>query len=181
MNHPIYLLISIVIGSSIILILMRTTIFMSENNQEAIQEEIVFQNFVTTQQILEYYLKKVGYKSPINPILEADSTKIMYLCDDDEYSGIDTIEIRLGDPAELSQNPSDFKIILIKNNEEQVIAPYGVTKFKLNYLDVNGNPTTEKLFIRFIIVTLKLENEFPIQNQYLFYESTFIIKPNNLG
>jgi hypothetical protein len=49
MNHPIYLLISIIVGTSIILILTRTTVFITENNQETIQEEKVFQNNATTQ------------------------------------------------------------------------------------------------------------------------------------
>jgi len=181
MNHPIYLLISIVIGTSIILILTRTTVFVTENNQEAIQEEKVFQNFSTTQQILEYYLKKVGYRSPVNPIVEADSTRIEFLCDEDNDGLIDSLEIRLGDAAENTQNPNDYKLILIKNGNEQLIVPYGVTRFKLDYYDVNGNTTSEKLFIRFIKVSLRIESDFPIRDYYLFYEDNFIIRPRNLG
>ncbi len=181
MNHPIYLLISIVIGTSILLILIRTTTFISESNQEAMQDEKVFQNFVTTQQILEFYLKKIGYKSSVYPILEADTNKIKFLCDEDDDGGIDSIEIYVGNTVGSTQNPYDYELILVKNNHKKIIAPYGVTKFKLNYLDVNGNPTTEKLFIRFIIVNLRNEAEFPIRNHYLFYESNFIVRPKNLG
>jgi len=181
MNHPIYLLISIIIGTSIILILTRTTVFITENNRETIQEEKVFQNFATTQLILEHYLKKIGFKSPVYPIIEADSSRIKFLCDEDDDGLIDSVEIRLGDIVENTQNPNDCKLIMKKNNDEQLITPYGVTKFKLEYFDVNGIPTAERLFIRFIKINLRIESDFPIRNYYLFYEDNFIIRPRNLG
>ncbi|MEJ5304454.1 MAG: hypothetical protein WHV63_00790 [Ignavibacteria bacterium] len=181
MNHPIYLLISIVIGTSIILILTRTTVFINESQQEELQEEKVLQNFITTQQILEYYLKKIGFRSPVNPIIEADSLKIKFYCDEDGDGLVDSLEIRIGELAENSQNPSDYKLILVKNSNEQTISPYGVTKFKFDYLDVNGIPTNEKLFIRFIIVSLRIESEYPVNGCYLFFEDKFIVRPKNIG
>jgi hypothetical protein len=181
MNHPIYLLISIVIGTSIILIVMRTTLYISDANQEAFYEEKVFQNFVTTQQILEYYLKKGGYRSSGNPVIEADSTRIKFLCDEDDNGVADTLEIKLGLPAESSSNPNDYELILTKNSKSELIAPDGVTNFKLEYLDLNGNPTNEKLFIRFIIVNLRVESTEPFRDRYLFYEDKFTIRPKNLG
>lgn len=181
MNQPIYLLISIVIGASIILILTRTTVFINDANQESLVEEKVFENFVTTQQILEYYLRKIGYKSSVNSIIEADSSKIIFLCDDDGDGFTDTLEIKSGISADISSNPNDFKIILIKNNVEQIIAPYGVTKFKLEYLDINGNPTNENLFIRFIIINLRVESEVPYRDRYFYFEDKIVIRPKNLG
>ncbi len=94
MNHPIYLSIIIVIGASLILILTRTTVFISEANQESLQEKKVFENFVLTQQLLEYYLKKIGYKSSANSIIEADSSRIKFICDDNGDGLIDTLEIK---------------------------------------------------------------------------------------
>lgn len=181
MNHPIYLLISIVIGTSIILILMRTTVSMSETNQEAFYEEKVFQNFVTTKQILEYYLKKIAYKSTANPILEADSTRIKFLCDENDDGSVDTLVIKMGIPSESSSNPNDYQLILLKNGNTEYIAPVGVTNFKLKYLDLNGIPTNEKLFIRFIIVNLRVESTEPLKDRYFFYEDNFTIRPKNLG
>ncbi len=72
----------------------------------------------------------------MNPIIDADSLKIKFYCDEDGDGLVDSLEIRIGEPAENSQNPSDYKLILVKNSNEQTIATYGVTKFKFDYLDI---------------------------------------------
>ncbi len=75
MNHPIYYLLSIVIGTSIILLFVRLNTFTSDKNYEAHQEEILIRNFVTTREIIEFHFRKIGFRSGNNSIIETDSTK----------------------------------------------------------------------------------------------------------
>lgn len=180
MNHPIYYLISVVIGTSIILILIRLTSFVSDENFKAMEEEKLMMNYVITQEILEYHLKKIGYRAGNHPIMEADSQKIKFVCDDNNDGIIDLLELKLGEPAINSENPFDYKLILIKNGNQEIIASEGVTRFKLEFFDVNGNPTNEKMFIKSIRISLKISSSVQIEGNYLFFESHFLVKPKNL-
>ncbi len=180
MNNPLYLLISVIIGTSIILLLVRISTYANEENIEAIKEEILIRDFYVTQEIIEHHLKKIGFKIGNNSIVQADSQLIKFLCDDDEDGFIDTLEIKLGKPALNSENPLDYNLLFVKNNDEKIITPSGVTKFKLEYFDINGNPVNENVFIKSIRVILRMESEERINGKYLYFENHFLIKPKNL-
>lgn len=180
MNHPIYFIVSFVIGISIILLFVQLNTFTSDSNIEALNEEILLRNFMTTQEIIEYHLKKIGFRASSNPIVEADSSRIKFICDDDRNNQLDELELTTKNEISNTENPNDFGLVLIRNGEEQVITPANVTKFVLEYFDVNGNPTNEKMFIKSIKVTLRMETENRIKGHYLFFENQFIVKPKNL-
>lgn len=180
MSHPIYYLVSVIIGTAIILILVRLVTFTSEENIYAMKEAELVMETLTTQEILEYHLKKIGYRVGNNPILEADSSRIKFRSDEDNDGLIDILEIKLGESAENSENPNDYKLVLIKNDTQEIIASKGVTKFKLEFFDVNDKPTTEKMFIKSIKVNLRMESDYKSDEKYLFYELSFIVKPRNL-
>lgn len=180
MNNPIYYLMSVVIGTSIILLFMRLNTFAGDNNFEAQQEELLIRNFMTTQEILEFHLKKIGYRTGNNSIIEADSSRIKFACDDDQDGQLDVLEIKTKSYSSNTSNPNDFGLVFLKNDVEELITPSGVTKFKLEYFDVNGNSTNEKIFIKMIKVTLRMESEIEVNGHYLFFENQFFIKPRNL-
>lgn len=180
MNHPIYYLVSVIIGTSIILLLVSLNTYTSDSNIEALRDEILMQNFLTTQEIIEFHLKKIGFKTGNNSILEADSTRIKFNCYDNLSGQFVQFEIKTKEETINTANPHDFAIVLFENEKEKIIAPNGVTKFILEYFDVNGNPTTEKIFIKSIKVTLRMESEEKVNGYYLFFESQFIVKPRNL-
>lgn len=181
MNHPIYFLISTVIGTSVILLLFRINAFTNDQSVKTLQEELLLRNFITTQEIIEYHLKKVGHRFGNGSIIEFDSSKIRFKCDDDLDMNIDELEIRLGPKAENSINPDDYSLIFIRNGSNHIISPSGITKFRLEFFDVNENPTDQKVFIKSIRVTLRMESEIPIDGRYLFFENQILVKPRNLG
>ncbi|MCX8056876.1 MAG: hypothetical protein N3F03_04625 [Ignavibacteria bacterium] len=180
MSNPVYYFVSFIIGISVILILIRLTTFATDENIKAMSEEKLISNFVTTQEIVEYYLKKIGYKASNFPIIDADTTNVKFICDDNDDGIIDTLEIRLGDPALKTKNPNDYQLLLIRNGVKEIIAPDGVTKFNLEFFDVNGSPTKEKMFIKSIRVILKIESDEQFDGYYQFFEDEFFIKPRNL-
>lgn len=180
MSHPIYYIVSVIIGTAIILILVRLVTFTSEENIYSMKEAELVMETLTTQEILEYHLKKIGFRVGNNPIIEADSSKIKFRSDEDNDGFLDILEIKLDEPAENSENPNDYKLILTRNDVQEIIASKGVTKLKLEFFDVNGKLTNEKMFIKSIKVYLRMESDYKSGNQYLFYELSFIVKPRNL-
>jgi hypothetical protein len=148
---------------------------------ESQEEEILMRKFITTQEILQHHLKKIGYRTGINSIIELDSTKIKFLFDEDDDGQLDVIEIKTGGPAVNSENPADLSLIYSKNNIEEKIVPYGVTKFNLKFYNVIGNQTTERLFVKSIKVILRMESLSRVNGYFLYFENQFIVKPRNLG
>lgn len=59
MSHPIYYIVSVIIGTAIILILVRLVTFTSEENIYSMKEAELVMETLTTQEILEYHLKKL--------------------------------------------------------------------------------------------------------------------------
>lgn len=180
MNNPVYFLISIIIGTSIILLFTRLSNHASDENIELLYEEILMRNFITTQEILEHHLKKIGFKVAGNSIIEADSNRIKFICDENQDGITDVIEIKMHQPALNTENPLDHSLIVLINDNQEIINQAGITKFNLEYFDVNGNPINEKMFIRTIRVTLRLESETSVNGKFLFYENQFLIRPKNL-
>ncbi len=180
MNHPIYFLTTFIIGSVILLFLVRINIHTNEFNYEALTEEIIFRELVTTQDILDYYLKKIGFRSTDKSILVADSQYIKFTCDDDNDGNLDTLEIKLVPDLMNSENPSDGGLQLIKNGDAETIIPSGITEFNIRYLDENFNEVNHLVFIKILDIRLKLESNYPVKGDYLFNSIRFFVKPKNL-
>lgn len=180
MNHPFYFVVSWIVGIAIIMIIMRLNFFAQDVRSETHQEEILLMNFMTTQQIIEYHLKKVGFKAKKSPILYADSTGIAFLSDEDNDTIVDTVEIKKGVFNQSTDNPDDFSLIVKVDGNEREIIPGSVTRFKLEYFDINGRPTTEKLFIKRIKIVMRLESDIKINDHYLTLEREFYLTPKNL-
>ncbi len=180
MNHLFYFVVSWVVGIAIIMIIMRLNFFAQDIKSETHQEEILLMNFMTTQQIIEYHLKKVGFKAKVSPVLFADSIGIAFLSDEDNDGTADTVEIKKGMFNQTTNNPDDFSLIVKVDGNKREIIPGSVTRFKLEYFDINGNPATEKLFIKRIKVTMRLESDIKFNEHYLTLEREFYVAPKNL-
>lgn len=180
MNHPIYYVVSWIIGIAIIMIIIRLNFFAQDIKSETHQEEILLMNFITTQQIIEHQLKKIGFKTKSSPVLYADSIRIAFLSDEDNDGTADTVEIKKGMFNQMTNNPNDFSLIVKVDGNERKIIPGSVTRFKFEYFDINGNPTIEKLFIKRIKVTMKLESDIKFNDHYLSIERDFYVTPKNL-
>lgn len=180
MNHPIYYFVAFIIGTALILLILNINFQVSDFQSEQSQENVLFLNIKTATEILDFNLKRIGYKSTQNPIDYADSSSIKFYSDIDDNNTVDSIEIKLLPTNTPTENPNDSRLVLILNSQIHDILPNGVVGFKLEYFDINNQPVTEKLFIKRIKYTVNLETISPIENKYLSMETTGFVIPKNI-
>ncbi|MBU2583952.1 MAG: hypothetical protein KKH32_01330 [Bacteroidetes bacterium] len=183
MGNYIQIILSVVIGSLIILMLMRLTFDIGEESNETNVEQMVQSNLLTLAFTIENDFRRIGYKSPVDPILNADSSSLTFLSDIKLSGKVDTIKYVLGSlgSAAHTPNPNDRVLYRIVGAESSKVASSGLTKFKLRYFDVNGSETMTPIFIKSINIELRLESDAKVKDYYPFFEKSVLIKPRNLN
>jgi hypothetical protein len=176
-------MLSFVIGSLVILILLRLIFNIGEDANETNLEQRVQSNMLALTSTIENDLRRIGYKSTVDPILYADSSNLVFLSDIRLSGNVDTIKYILGSlsSAAHTPNPNDRVLLRIIGNDSTKVASSGLTKFKLKYYDVNGNATTTPVFIKSISLEVRYESDATVKDHYPFFEKSVLIKPRNLN
>ncbi len=129
---------------------------------------IAQRNLVTTATMIEYDFNKIGYgvDATVEPILVADSDKIVYMVDINRDEKVDTISYYIGPTSQLTRtpNPRDRLLFRSVNGERPDSTNLGVTEFKLKYYNQDLNPPSSRAEIAIIEITLKVECTYPIEN-----------------
>ena len=172
---------STIIGGVLLLTLFRMNSTATQNTYNFSGELIVQENLVTTVEVLEYDLRKIGYcenpfniPNPARAILYGDSSRIKYLTDIDFDGNVDTVEYYLGPASELSgtPNPNDKMLYRLINGVPSAIN-LGVTDFKIKYYGALGNDlpvprNTVPTGIMSMEVNVSVENTAAYNEEYRF-------------
>lgn len=172
---------STIIGGVLLLTLFRMNSTATQNTYNFSGELIVQENLVTTVEVLEYDLRKIGYcenpfniPNPARAILYGDSSRIKYLTDIDFDGNVDTVEYYLGPASELSgtPNPNDKMLYRLINGVPSAVN-LGVTDFKIKYYGALGNElplprNTVPTGIMSMEVNVSVENTAAYNEEYRF-------------
>lgn len=172
---------STIIGGVLLLTLFRMNHTATQNTYNFSGELIVQENLVTTVEVLEYDLRKIGYcenpfniPNPARAILYGDSSRIKYLTDIDFDGNVDTVEYYLGPASELSgtPNPNDKMLYRLINGVPSAVN-LGVTAFKIKYYGALGNElplprNTVPTGIMSMEVNVSVENTAAYNEEYRF-------------
>lgn len=172
---------STIIGGVLLLTLFRMNHTATQNTYNFSGELIVQENLVTTVEVLEYDLRKIGYcenpfkiPNPARAILYGDSSRIKYLTDIDFDGNVDTVEYYLGPASELSgtPNPNDKMLYRLINGVPSAVN-LGVTDFKIKYYGALGNElplprNTVPTGIMSMEVNVSVENTAAYNEEYRF-------------
>lgn len=162
---------STLIGGMLFMILLRINDAAVENTYINGGEYIIQSNLVEIVQLLEHDFRKIGYcktwnkiPDPTKAILSADTSSITFLTDVDNNGFVDTLHYYLGSDTTLSitSNPNDRLLFRVVNNEPEIGANLGVTRFKLTYYDSLGDtiyaPVAQPGEIHNMQIDIKVEN-----------------------
>jgi hypothetical protein len=194
MNVLIDILGSTFIGGLILLIVLQMNIFMSNARYSSDKELQMQQNAKTLAEIINYDLRKIGYKNSGISILDAEKERIKFVGDlqapgEPGYGTIDTVEYFIKDSTYASgtSNPRDIILVRVLNNEDSTAGPsLGLVKLNFSYFDSLSTPTADLSKIKFIKTELWVEpaekvNDFITgQNDSLFTYWEFTIHPRNI-
>ncbi len=182
MNEMQDILGSIVFGGIILVMVLGFNGNISESAAIQTFHTTVQTNTTTLTNILEYDLRKLGYRVPGTlKITIADTNRIRFNGDFDNNGTVDSITYSIGStmPAGVT-NPRARTMYRQLNTQSTQAMNLGITKFRLWYYDASGNSITLPSNVRVIKVALNFESNHAYNNRYTgeYWERVF--KPKNL-
>jgi hypothetical protein len=184
-----------VIGSSVIagfVILMILTINteINDSSREMFNETFNQRSAITTGEVMEYDLYKIGYRISGSKILIADSNQIKYRTDVDNNNSADTVFYYTGSTSDASQttNSSDYPLYRLVNNGTPKLTGI-ITEFNLVYYDSLGsqigygalNSQTQRDLVKTIKASVKYETAEQVDGYYQTLDWSRTIRPKNLN
>ena len=170
---------SAVVAGLLLLIALRLNAQASETSMIYNGSVTLQQNMVVLVGWIERDFRGIGYckdytKVPIpqKAIRLADSSKIRFWTDVNNTGNLDSITWYVGPTSEMSstENPRDRKIYRVVNNGTPVGWNLGVTQFKLQYYDVDGDllstPVAQPALIYSMQISLACESPVPFAEEY---------------
>ena len=173
---------STIIGGLIAIMLMNFSIFQTNTSFSSDSELQMQQNAKTLAEILNYDLRKIGYRYDNTAFIEADSEKISFYSDIDRNGSVDIVTYMIGDTSEVTAttNPNDRILYRIVNNDTSKGPSLGLTKAKFSYLTGNGSETSVLSSIQYVRAELWIETIEPVNGEYPFTYWEITINPRNL-
>lgn len=190
---------SVFIAGMLLLLILKLNLFASTASYSSDTELKLQQNAKTLAEILNYDLRKIGYKYDGVAIITADSTRIKFYADmqapgQTGHGTMDEVEYYVSE-TELAgtTNPNDIVLVRKVNSSETIEGPsLGLVQIRFTYLDSTGvnavsyldNANYQK--IRYVKTELWVEAADPLNDmitdslQYARTYWEFTINPRNI-
>lgn len=183
------LMISAVIGGSLMLSIFALNANLMQVGHETTRDSYAQTELLGFTQLIEYDFNKIGYRATAPKVTKGDSTEIIYKSDDGNNHIINTIRYTVGTVSEASTtpNPRDFPLYKYIQGAQSLKNYYGLTSFRFDYYDSTGRSitmpittTSELNRIKLIKVRAVIQSFFPVDTTYAscYWERTFV--PKNL-
>jgi hypothetical protein len=194
MNILIDILGSSFIAGLLLVLILKLNLYSQNAGISSDSELRIQQNAKTLAEILNYDLRKIGFKVDSTAIIKADSNRIKFYADMNEpgtagFGTIDVVEYFLSDPAKASAttNPKDVVLTRVLNGTDTLSGPsLGLVKLIFSYYNQALSKTTVKDSIKFIKTEFWVESPEPIevnfgtQTNYPFTYWEMTINPRNI-
>lgn len=185
---------SVVIAGLLFIMMIRLNLFSSQTSYISDSELKLQTNTKTLAEILDYDLRKIGYRYDGTAILLADSTRLTFMADIDSNGTAEQVDYFVGDSTEATGtlNPSD--IILKRTIDGSNLmsgSSLNLVKLKFTYLDEFSNKipylsASQYDDIKYIRTEMWLAGDNPIPDAYADTSSytltywEFTIYPRNI-
>ena len=195
MNLLLDLMGSTLIAGILFLLIFKLNLYSSSANFYSDNELKLQQNVKTLAEVMNYDLRKIGYKYDGTAIVTAEPSRLQFYAEMNApgtygHGTVDFVEYYLGDSTQASStaNQRDKVLYRILNYTDTLGGPtLGLVDFKFSYLDSRGVVTTYLDSIRYVKAEFWVEPYEYISNyltgqpdssQYTYWELT--INPRNL-
>jgi type II secretory pathway component PulJ len=171
---------SAVVAGLLLLIALRLNAQANETSMIYNGSVTLQQNMVTLVGMLEHDFRQIGYcktyskiPDPSKSIRKADTSDITFWTDVNNTGNLDSVRWYVGPTSEMSSspNPRDRMIYRVVNNSAPVGWNLGVTQFKLEYYEYDGDtikvlPVAQPGSIYSMQISLACESPVPFAEQY---------------
>lgn len=174
MNIILDILGSTFIAGILLLMMLKLNIFASNASFSSDSELKMQQHAKTLGEIINYDLRKIGYKYTGTAISVADSNRIKFFADMHPpgtagHGTMDVVEYFLSDTTKAAgtPNPRDIVLTRVLNNTDTSAGPsLGLVKLKFSYFNANSIPTTNKDSIKYVKTEFWIESSDPVRNKF---------------
>ena len=185
---------SVVIAGLLFIMMARLNLFSSQTNYISDSELKLQTNTKTLAEILDYDLRKIGYRHEGTAIILADSTHLTFMADIDSNGTAEEVDYFVGDSTEASGtfNPNDIILKRTINGGNLMSgSSLNLVKLKFTYLDEFSNKisylnSSRYDDIKYIRTEMWLAGDDPIPDAYSDASSyaltywEFTIYPRNI-
>lgn len=190
---------SVFIAGMLLLLILKLNLFASTASYSSDTELKLQQNAKTLAEIINYDLRKIGYRVTGTAITHADSNKIIFNADmnppgEAGHGTPDVVEYYFDHATDVpgTPNPNDRVLVRVLNGSKMEGPTLGLVRFKLTYLGATGTDTIPYLQpglyenIRYIKTELWVEASDPLNDmitdslQYARTYWEFTIHPRNI-
>jgi hypothetical protein len=195
MNFLLDLMGSSLIAGILFLLILKLNLYSSNANYYSDNELKLQQNVKTLAEVINYDLRKVGYKYDGTAIVTAEPHRIQFWADMDApgtfgHGVMDFVEYYLGDSTEASgtANQKDKVLYRVINHTDTLGGPtLGLVDLKFSYLDGQGLTTANLDSIKYVKAEFWVEpyeyvSDYatgkPDTTQFTYWELT--INPRNI-
>lgn len=189
MSYLIDIIGSTAIAAAIIFIVLEFNKNVNDVTAEVLLSNISNTEALTSAEVIEYDLYKIGYGVSANSITKADSNYLTFLSDFDNNGTVDSISYFVGNTGERlnTANPYDKPLYRkINNGGRSLLISVVSCTFsyfdsigtQLNYASLSSQAVRNR--IRSININLRAESAEPVNNIYQGIDWARTIRPKNL-
>jgi hypothetical protein len=184
---------SLIVGGIILLMIIGFRMNLCTTAQNQVENQGVQETLRSTTDILEYDLRKIGYRVPkgTSPIRYINDSTLAFYGDFDNSGAYDSMRYYFWRvKPQSAANPHVGSFYRVLNNASPRVIDCGMTRFRIAWYDKNGTPNPANLAsIRSLRVSLNMESDTPNDSTWTgsawsrLYPGTSwerTIKPKNL-
>lgn len=182
MNQILDIMGSVIIAGLVMLMLMKFNIFSNQAKFESDSELKLNLNAKTLADIINYDLRKIGYKKAGTKFIEILPKKVKFYSDIDSNGTMNTVTYSLGDSTLMTatQNPRDKVLIIDIDGVKSTGPSLGLVDLRFTYKNGKGVVTPYLDSVKYIQAEIWVETPEPVDDQYLFTYWEMTINPRNL-
>ena len=180
---------SVIIGGLVILMITNFKLSINSAAIQNLHSNVIQRQVVSSTEVIEHDMYKVGYRINGDVIIEADSNEIRFLSDIDNNGTADEIRYYLTGTSSMSGsfNPGD-RILWRKLNNETTSTPLVITELNFSYYDSLGqfidynmlNNQLSRNTIKSVKVKIECQTGELINDKFEKIEWEKTIRPKNI-
>ncbi len=167
MGSWITLIASIVIGGLVLLSFQRFNNDVSQAAMVETLDHIAYNNLDEVKSVIEYDFSRIGQGNNDPKVVtfsEADPTEVTFKIDTDGNGTLETMRYYLSTTSDANAlntaNPNDKVLYRVLNGGAPQIVASGLTNFKIQYFNYDGNAAANFAAIKTLVVSLTMESDY---------------------
>ncbi|HZW39447.1 MAG TPA: hypothetical protein VFF33_09125 [Ignavibacteriaceae bacterium] len=173
---------SFIVAGIFVLLMLNLKVYENDNKYSSDSELSLQSHAKTLAEIVNYDLRKIGFKHAGTDIIVAQNKKLSFYADIDSNNVMDIVTYQLSDSLKMleTENPRDKILYRIVNNDTSTGSSLGLVNLNFIYRTSSGAIATALDSIKYIEAEMWVETLNKVKDKYPFTYWELTINPRNL-